>query len=110
MRRKYAEQEDVHSLVKGAHIGRTDMNMMVNKWLPTLEDPDNFLDPNSARPEVPPDMQYECDELPSHADEIGDAFLELPVYKEIITGHSAYDWLLQISRKSSISAMAMKFW
>jgi hypothetical protein len=57
------------------------------------------LDPNSARPEVPPDTQHECDELPSHADEIGDAFLELPVYKEIITGHSAYDWLLQSIKK-----------
>jgi hypothetical protein len=44
-------------------------------------------------------MEHECDESPSHGDEIGDAFLELTVYKEITTDHSAYDWLLQSIKK-----------
>ncbi|KAH8129832.1 hypothetical protein LI328DRAFT_153386 [Trichoderma asperelloides] len=103
MREKYTLENNVRSDILGDNTAGMDLGDLISNWdLNT----DLLQDPNTALSEKPDDVMDDShyDNL-DEADRATDSLPELSAYRDFISKHPAYEWLLQsIQRELFMSA------
>ncbi|KAL7901943.1 hypothetical protein HDV64DRAFT_267145 [Trichoderma sp. TUCIM 5745] len=97
LRKIYVIENSVRSDVPGDNTAGMDFGDVINKWNPN---PDHSQDPNTALNDKPDDVMDDShyDNLDA-IDRATDSLPELSAYRDFISMHPAYEWLLQSIQK-----------